>query len=135
MKINELQARQGNVNIDAEVVDKANPREFDKFGKKGKVCNAKIKDETGIVALTLWNDEVDLVDVGDKLRITNGYVGEWQGELQLSAGKFGKIEVVEKIPQAAKHTNVVPPVEKKNEEEFMMHDDYEDVDADEEDIE
>ncbi|MBN2421315.1 hypothetical protein JXB27_03490 [Candidatus Woesearchaeota archaeon] len=132
MKINEIQAKQGDIDIDAEVVDKANPREFDKFGKKGRVCNAKIKDETGSVALTLWNDEIDLVDVGDKVRITKGYAGEWQGEIQLSAGKFGKIEIVEKVIPEKKvqskqeNQNQVPKQPNLN--------DYEDVEVDEENV-
>ncbi|MEK6887168.1 MAG: SOSS complex subunit B family protein [Nanoarchaeota archaeon] len=97
MEIKDLHARQGNVDLTAEVADKSASRTFDKFGKQGRVCNAKIKDGSGVtITLTLWNDEVDLVNIGDKIKITNGYVGEWQGELQLSAGKFGKIEVVEK---------------------------------------
>lgn len=96
MEIKDLKARQGNVELVAEVVDKSSPRSFDKNGKQGRVCNAKIKDSTGTVSLTLWNDEIDLINVGDKIKLSNGYVGEWQGELQLSAGKFGKIEVIEK---------------------------------------
>ena len=113
MEIKDLHAKQGNVELTAEVVEKGNVRTFDKFGKQGRVCNAKINDGTGTITLTLWNEEIDKIDVGDKIKITNGYVGEWQGELQLGAGKFGKLEVVEKgtgkkpevftnVPQASK---------------------------------
>ncbi len=94
MQIKELQPKTGNVDIVVEVVEKSEPREFEKFGKAGKVCNAKVKDETGSTTLTLWNEDVDKVKVGDKLHIENGWVGEWQGELQLSTGRFGKLEVV-----------------------------------------
>jgi len=96
MQIKELQAKTGNVDIVVEIVEKGDVREFEKFGKPGKVCTARVKDETGETSLTLWNDEVEKVKVGDKVHIENGWVGEWQGELQLSAGKFGKIEVVGK---------------------------------------
>ena len=95
MAIKDLQARQGQVDLTAEVVEKEEPRTFEKFGKAGTVCNAKLKDETGEVKLTLWNEQADLVKVGDKVHIINGWVGEWQGELQLSTGKFGQLEVVE----------------------------------------
>lgn len=132
MKINEIQAKQGDVDIDAEVIDKANPREFDNFGKKGRVCNAKIKDDTGAVSLTLWNDEIDLVDVGDKVRITKGYAGEWQGEIQLSAGKFGKIEIVEKISVEKKKQNKVE-LDAKNINPAEPEG-YEDLEVDEEDV-
>jgi replication factor A1 len=95
MNIKELQPKQGKADITAEVIDKEEPRAFNKFGKDGRVCNAKIKDATGTVKLTLWNEQIDQVHIGDKIKITNGYVNEWQGELQLTTGKFGKLEVVE----------------------------------------
>lgn len=94
MEIKDLKAKTGNVDVVVEVTEKAEAREFEKFGKSGKVCNATVKDATGTVTLTLWNEDVDKVNVGDKLHIENGWVGEWQGELQLSTGKFGKLEVV-----------------------------------------
>ena len=100
--INELQARQGNVDVVAEVIEVGEPREFSKFGRTGKVANAKIKDETGEVKLTLWNEQVDQVKVGQKVHLTNGWVGEYQGELQLSTGKFGKLEVVEEATSSEK---------------------------------
>ena len=94
MNISELKPRMGKVDLTATVAEKGDIREINKPNFSGKVCNAKIKDETGQVTLTLWNDEIDKVNVGDKIKITNGYVSEFQGEMQLSAGKFGKLEVI-----------------------------------------
>lgn len=96
MNVKDLQARQGNVELVLEIVEKGDVREFEKFGKKGSVCNAVAKDETGSIKLTLWNEQIDMIGVGDKIQISNGYVGEYQGELQLSTGKFGKLEILEK---------------------------------------
>ena len=96
MQIKDLQPRQGKVDITLDIVSKADAREFSKFGKPGRVCNAKAKDETGEVTITLWNDDIDKVNVGDKVKITNGWVSEWQGELQLSTGRFGQMETVSK---------------------------------------
>ena len=93
MKISELQVRQGNVEIpEAEIIEKTPVREFQKFGKSGKVCNVVIKDDTGNVQLTLWNEDVDKYDVGDKLKLTDCFVGEWQGEKQVTTGRNGTIE-------------------------------------------
>ena len=100
MAIKDLEPRQGKVDIVVEVVEKGDVREFEKFGRTGRVCNAKVKDETGEISLTLWNEQVDQVNVGDKVHITNGYVGEFQGEKQLTTGKFGKLEVVGKGAEA-----------------------------------
>jgi len=94
MAIKDLQARQGQVDLIAEVTEKGDVREFEKFGKTGRVCNAKIKDATGEMSLTLWNEQIDQVKVGNKIHIINGWVSEWQGEKQLTTGKFGQLEVV-----------------------------------------
>ena len=95
MEIGKIQTKQGKIDVSGEIISKDAPREFEKFGKKGKVCNAVLKDKSG--KITLWNEEVDSVNVGDKVKISNGYCGEYQGEKQLSAGKFGKLEIVEGI--------------------------------------
>ena len=104
MEIKDLQPRQGNVEVVATIKSIEEPREFEKFGNTGKVANATIEDESGSIKLTLWNDQIDQVKVGNKVHITNGYVNEWQGESQLTTGKFGKLEVVgegEATPEAA----------------------------------
>jgi len=94
MKISELKPRQGKIDIEVEITDIGEVREFQKFGKPGRVANAMIKDDSGEMKLTLWNDEIDTVKVGDKIKVTNGYVNEFQGEKQLTAGRFGKLEVL-----------------------------------------
>lgn len=93
-KIAELQPKQGNVEVEGKVAEKNGVRQFQKFGEPGRVCNAVLEDDTGKVTLTLWNDQVDEVNVGDTVRIENGYVSEWQGEKQLGTGKFGKLYVI-----------------------------------------
>lgn len=94
MEIKDLQAGQGKVDMIVEVTEVQEPREFNKFGKTGKVANAKAKDATGEITLTLWNEQVDLVKAGTKVHIINGYVSEYKGEKQLGTGKFGRLEVV-----------------------------------------
>ena len=94
MGISELKAGQGNVVVEGEIVEISPPRTFEKFGKSGKVANAVLKDDSGTIKLSLWNEQVDLVAVGKHVRISNGYVSEWKGEIQLSTGKFGKLEVI-----------------------------------------
>ncbi|MBI4153992.1 DNA-binding protein [Candidatus Woesearchaeota archaeon] len=94
MKVSELKPRQGKVDIVIEVTEILSTKEFQKFGQSGRVATMAAKDDSGTIKLTLWNEEIDKVKVGDKIKITNGYVSEFQGEKQLSAGKFGKLEVV-----------------------------------------
>ena len=96
MQIKDLKPKQGNVDIIVDVVDVGDVREFNKFGKPGKVATAVAKDETGDVKLTLWNEDIEKVNAGDKIHLTNGYVNEWQGEMQLTTGRMGKLKVVGK---------------------------------------
>ncbi|MAG53022.1 MAG: DNA-binding protein [Nanoarchaeota archaeon] len=94
--ISEIQPRQGKIEIEsAEIISKDEPKEFEKFGNKGRVCTCTIKDDSGEIKLTIWNDDVDKYEVGDKIKIANGYCGEFQGEKQLTAGKFGTLEKIE----------------------------------------
>ena len=95
MKLSELQPKQSGVNVTVEVVDMGEVREFSKFGKVGRVCNAIIKDDSGQMKLTLWNDDIDKVKVGAKLQLTDCFVNEWQGDMQLTTGRNGKMEVLE----------------------------------------
>lgn len=93
--INEIQPRQGKINLDeCEIISKEKSKEFEKFGNKGKVCVCTIKDNSGEIKFTLWNSDIDNYDIGDKIKLTNGYCSEFQGEKQITAGKFGKLEKI-----------------------------------------
>ena len=96
MKINELKAKQGNVNVKGTIIECGAVREFNKFGKAGKVMNATLKDDSGTITLTLWNEDVEKINTGYEVEIINGWVSEWNNELQLSTGKFGKINIIAK---------------------------------------
>ena len=99
MQIKDLSVGDKEIDIVVEIVDIDEVREFDKFGKSGTVATAKIKDESGQMSLTLWNEQIEKVKVGSKVHIINGYVNEYQEEKQLTTGKFGKLEVVEDKPE------------------------------------
>lgn len=94
MKISELTIGQGNVNVEGTIKEVGELRVFSKFGRELRVAASVLEDDSGTVELTLWNEHVDEFKAGDKVRVTNGYVREFQGEKQLTAGKFGKIEKI-----------------------------------------
>ena len=95
MKVSEIQSGQGKIDVVVDIVSVDEPREFNKFGKSGKVANAMAKDDSGEIKMSLWNEQVDLVKPGMKVHIINGWCSEYQGEKQLSTGKFGRLEIVE----------------------------------------
>ncbi|MDD3792013.1 MAG: OB-fold nucleic acid binding domain-containing protein [Candidatus Bathyarchaeota archaeon] len=83
------------VTVEAKVVEKGDPREVRSRYKDEtyKIVDAVIADETGSVKLTLWNEQIDQVNVGDNVKIENGYVTSFKGEIQLNVGKFGTLTV------------------------------------------
>ncbi len=139
MAIQDLKAREGKIDLTAEIIDIGEIRTFQKFGNQGRVANAKIRDSTGEITLSLWNEQIDQVKVGDTVHITNGYVSEWQGEKQLTTGKFGKLEVIgpstKQEPEASGEifTNATDLGEKAEPE--TQDDAEEDSGVDEEEIE
>ena len=95
MQISEIAPGQGKIQVEVEVISVDAAREFEKFGRKGRVATAIVKDDSGSMKMTLWNEEIDMVKPGIRIKIINGYCNEFQGEKQLTAGRFGKLEVVE----------------------------------------
>ncbi len=65
-----------------------------KFGKQLTVANGILKDDSGEMKLALWNEDATAFAKGDRVRITNGWVSEFQGELKISRGKNGTIEKI-----------------------------------------
>lgn len=126
MNIKDLQPRQGKVELTATVAEKGEPRTVNSANFSGTVANAKLQDETGTIKFSLWNDQIAQVNVGDTVKISNGYVSEYQGEMQLSTGKFGKMEVVSKgigasVAPASENTPAPKPDPAKKEQ---IYDEY-----------
>ncbi len=92
MKISDLKPRQNNIEVEGIIKEVEEPRSFNKFGKQLSVANAILEDETGSIKLTLWNDDISRFKQGDNVKVVNGFVNEFQGEPQLTSGKFGRIE-------------------------------------------
>lgn len=118
MKISELNIGQGNVEVEGTIKEIGETKTFNKFGKDLSVANAMLEDESGSVKLTLWNDDVNRFKDGDKLKVVNGYVNEFQGEKQLTSGKFGSLEKVdgESAPAAEEAPTEAPAEEAPAEE-------------------
>lgn len=93
-KISELQAGQEDVEVEGTIKEFEEMKEFEKFGKQLKLRNAVLEDDSGSVKLTLWNEDAEKYKVGDKVKISKGYVNEFKDEKQLTSGKFGIIEKV-----------------------------------------
>jgi replication factor A1 len=63
-----------------------------------RVADALVGDETGCIYLTLWNDNIDKIKEQSTLRITNGYVNLFRGNMRLNIGKYGSFKLLEESP-------------------------------------
>ena len=86
--------KQGNVVVEGIIGEIGEVRSFNKYGKTLHVVNAILQDDSGSIQLTLWNDDAQRFKEGDHVRVNNGFVNEYQGQKQLTSGKFGSIEKI-----------------------------------------
>ena len=93
-KVGDLTPQSKAVNVTAKVVSKTEVREIPmgRDGSAHKVSDALIGDETGVVYLTLWDDNIEKVNEADTVRIENGYVTLFKGNIRLNIGKYGKLD-------------------------------------------
>ena len=96
-KVGELTPQSRAVNVTAKVVSKSEIRDIPmgRDGSAHKVCDALVGDETGTIYLTLWDDNIEKVNEEDTIRIENGYVTLFKGNMRLNIGKYGKMNPAE----------------------------------------
>jgi len=96
------------IDLVARIVKIYDQREFERNGKKGCVINILLGDETGIIRMSLWNDETALVKEG---KIKEGETIKVQGcwsksdnrdnpELRLGKGTLSKADTVIEMPKS-----------------------------------
>jgi len=95
MKIRDLRNGMKNVSVEAKVVEKSEAREvLSRFKDETyRVATAIIADETGKIKLTLWNEQINQVKIDDAVKVENGYVTSFKGEIQLNVGKYGTLTI------------------------------------------
>ena len=54
------------------------------------------RDETGLVGIVLWGEQVNLVKAGDIIRIENGWCRMRDGEIIVSTGRNGALEIIDR---------------------------------------
>lgn len=92
MKISELKAGMRNVSVTGKVDSVGEPRTVNlKAGGTNNVADAIITDESGSIKLSLWGDDINKVQTGDRISIENGYINTFKGENSVNIGKFGKL--------------------------------------------
>jgi len=95
-RIGELERGMKQVNLRARVLEIPEPRPvYTRFGTRAYLSNVLIADETGTIRLSLWNQQINKVSVGDVIKIENAKVARFRGKHQLRLGRSGKLSVIE----------------------------------------
>jgi len=95
LKIKDLNVNSKNINALVKVLEVGEPKDIpSRFGDK-KVSEVKVGDETGCILMSLWNDQIGKVKVGDVISIENGYISVVRNSMRLNIGKYGKMLISE----------------------------------------
>ena len=70
------------------------PSDFVPFLENTKISKIKLADETGSIRLSLWNDRINKVHVGDEVELKTCNVARFRGEPQLRIRRSGSISVI-----------------------------------------
>lgn len=65
-----------------------------KKGGEAKVADAVLKDASGTITLSLWDEMIQMVKPGTKVKVENAFVNTYKGINKLSLGKYGKLLIV-----------------------------------------
>tara|TARA_Y100000768_G_scaffold384284_1_gene368035 strand:+ start:275 stop:619 length:345 start_codon:yes stop_codon:yes gene_type:complete len=60
----------------------------------GPVAAACGRDETGLVGVVLWGEQIQRVRVGDIVSFESGWCRERKGELVVSTGRKGRLNIL-----------------------------------------
>ncbi|MEM0094003.1 MAG: hypothetical protein QXS92_00305 [Thermofilum sp.] len=78
-------------------------------GAEHRVADVLVGDDTGVILLTAWDDEIDKFRelLGSTLSLMNGYVSLYRGSLRLGLGRYGTLQPSgEEIPSINTENNV-----------------------------
>ena len=93
-KIGDLKVGMKKVRLKAEVLEIPKSKVvYTRYGTEACVSNTLIRDETGSMKMSLWNDQIGSIHKGDIVDVRNGRVAWFSGEKQLRLGRSGSLNV------------------------------------------
>ena len=95
-RVSELTPNQKILRLELVVLRRYPRRLVNSKNFTGSLAAASGRDETGIVGIVLWADQVKQVKTGDIIRIENGWCRSRNGELIVSTGKSGTLTVLDR---------------------------------------
>ncbi len=95
-KVSELKANKQVERLELVVLRRYPRRLVNSSNFTGSLAAACGRDETGIVGIVLWGEQVKQVKTGDIIRIENGWCRSRNGELVVSTGRTGSLLVIDR---------------------------------------
>lgn len=95
-KVSELKANKRVERLELVVLRRYPRRLVNSTNFTGSLAAACGRDETGIVGIVLWGEQVKQVKTGDIIRIENGWCRSRNGELVVSTGRTGSLLVIDR---------------------------------------
>ncbi len=113
--IEALSLGQSDVTLTGIVLDTDSIRTFERDdGSEGRVSNLTLGDETGRIRLTLWDDQTEKTDefsTGTTIELTDGYVRERDGDLEVHVSKRSTLKEVDAEVEYIPETTPIEEVE------------------------
>jgi len=95
-RISDLKVGMKKVRLKAEILEIPKSKViYTRYGTTACVSNTLIRDETGSMKMSLWNQQISMVHEGDRVEVKNGEIAWFCGEKQLRLGRSGSLNVVE----------------------------------------
>lgn len=93
--ISKLTVESRAVNVRFSVVKKGIPRQVTarKTGKPHLICEFVVGDESAIINLNLWNDDIDEIEITNTYELMNGHINVYDESMSLAKGHWGDIRV------------------------------------------
>ncbi len=91
VNIDEIEPLEKEVNIIFKIIEQNEVREIYKrnTGEIHRVCDFLVADDTAQILLTLWQDDIDNVEVGEVYMLEDGFANVFQNHLRLTKGRTG----------------------------------------------
>ena len=93
-KVNRLKTDAPVSNLEVLVLRRYPPRVVSNRKWTGRAAAACGRDESGVVGLVLWDDQIEQVATEDIVQITNGWCKQRLGERVVSTGRNGTLRVI-----------------------------------------
>ncbi len=111
-QISKLTVESRAVNVRFSVIKKGPSRQVTArtTGKPHLITECVVGDESAIITLSLWNEDIDEIDCGKTYELVNGYINLYDESMSLAKGRWGSIRVASSnIQQVDGTTNMSRP--------------------------